>query len=179
MLRACGDVIAKDTSEPMLSSDFASRITAALPSVATMEPAGTFLQTRRDLRKRFWRRALGGIAPAAAAVLFFGVLVFPTDPNTTRVAGESYEATVKKAITPTLDAVSETTRAARTLNRLLEIPVDAVAVNNHAEQPTAADQAPKANPGLMEIFLSPFEDMLKSPDESAASNKAKPEIVRF
>ena len=77
MFRACAELITKDRPEAKLDSGFASRVVAALPRPGVSLP-DLGLRTRRERRRRFWWRVAGAGLPAAAAVLFFTVLVWPT-----------------------------------------------------------------------------------------------------
>jgi len=183
MLRACGDVIARDTSaEPELDSGFAQRVVAALPR--TNASAGLSLETRRARRQRFWRMAAGGSLPAAAAVLFFAVLIWPTqDPvsRQTEVLGESVVApAVEDMLDPTRDALAETQRSMHTLNKLLELPVQATGDDLRRGLDNMADAAPEDATdeaiSIMDILL-PFDRLIETPAKSGDS--ADDGIVRM
>lgn len=89
-VRACGDVIANDRSEPRLSGDFATRVLAELPAAPVLRLAP--VETRRTRRMRLLRGVMAGAMPAIAASLVFAVLLGPqirVNPNV--VAGIQYD----------------------------------------------------------------------------------------
>ena len=186
MLRACTDVVSKDHSEPSLDSGFAMRVVAALPKAA---PKGSSrLMTRRERRHRWVRLVAGGALPAAAAVLFFCVLIWPpAEPNVrpTFVLGASRGAVdasgVESVLNPALDAVTDMKRAARSLNQLLRISVDGARedVQQGLEQVEKSGTEPAPGLPFLEVFLQPFDEMLYPVESEPAGTTGDQEIERF
>lgn len=183
MFRACGEVIAKDHCAYELDSGFAGRVLASLPKTSPLA-ARSSLKTRRDARQRSWRLFVSSSVPAAAAILFFSVLVWPVGEQTGSPAGivrgvsvEATEATgVQQVAESTLDAVAEVTSSARSLNQILRISVDGARqdVDNGSEMAAA----PKLT--FTEIFLDPFRDFLQPIEEHPeATPSEKEDLVRF
>src|SRR5262249_13912268 len=76
LMRACGNVIARDRSEPLPATDFASRVMASLP--ARQSAGGTALiLTRRQRRRIVLERVVAGLIPAMAAMIALTVLILP------------------------------------------------------------------------------------------------------
>ncbi len=182
MFRACGEVIAKDHCGDELDSGFAGRVLASLPKTSPLA-ARSSLKTRRDARQRSWRLFISSSIPAAAAILFFSVLVWPVgeqvdSPGIVRgVSVEATEATgVQQVAESTLDAVAEAQSAARCLNQLLRISVDGARQDVDGGGELSA--APKIT--FTEIFLDPFRDFLQPMNEKPkATSPKKEELVRF
>lgn len=177
MFRACGEVIAKDRPEPMLDSGFASRVVAALPK--TDSTTGSGLQTRRSLRQRFWRLAIGSSVPAAAAVLFFAVLIWPSGGPFGEVKPAVYEKptdAVQGMVAPTLNAVTETQDAVKSLGKLQGILVDEVRHYVDEGEGTENDR-PEAT--ILDIFLQPFRDVLQPIEEQDVESPDDEKIIRF
>ncbi len=127
MTRVCGSVVAEDRSSPVLDSGFASRVVAEMQARGPIQRS--VLETRRARRQRLWRVVLNASLPAAAAVLLFSVLIWPTgDSEVSRkmVAGSSAvrASGVAGVVSPTLDAVGDTRKAAESLNQLVQIAGD-------------------------------------------------------
>lgn len=183
MFRACGEVIAKDRCDHLLDSGFAGRVLASLPKTSPLA-ARSSLKTRRDTRQRSWRLFISSGVPAAAAILFFSVLVWPVGEEPANPAGlvrgvsvEATEATgVQQVAESTLDAVAEAQSAARSLDQILRISVDGARQGVDGGAETAA--APKLT--FTEIFLDPFRDFLQPIEEpSEATSQEKEDLVRF
>lgn len=182
MFRACGEVIAKDHGAYELDSGFAGRVLAALPKTSPLASRSS-LKTRRDVRRRSWRLFISSSVPAAAAVLFFSVLVWPAgeqvgSPGIVRgVSVEATEATgVQQVAESTLKAVAEVTSSARSLKQIVQISVDDARQNVNSSAEVAA--APKIT--FAEIFLDPFRDFLQPiKKHPVATSPEKEELVRF
>ncbi|MFQ5502702.1 MAG: anti-sigma factor family protein [Phycisphaerae bacterium] len=191
MVRACGEVVAKDCSEPELESGFAMRVLAALPKTHPIGKPVT-LQTRRDQRQRFWRLAIGSSVPAAAALLFFSILIWPTNesaqPNGL-VLGETREATditgLEQVAGPTLDAFANTSHGVNSISQLVKLGVgearrgvDTPSVEIDLDRPRDPNQA------LYDLLLDHLQKFLQpdgeKPVEGSPSGSTEEEnIVRF
>ena len=182
MIRASAEVIAKDQPEPTLASGFAMRVLAAMPKPEA-DGEQSRPQTRREARKKFWRIVFAGSLPAAAAVLFFSVLIWPanetTGPNGL-VLGESVDATqatgLKTVTTPALDAVARTGHAAESLNQFLKLSVEEA---RHRVDAAVGKDGALPRITLTDIIFAPFRDFLKPVEESDVAPPDRPEIVRF
>jgi len=170
MIRAGGSVIAQDRSEPMLDSGFASRVVASLPKVKTN--VGARMETRRGRRQRMWRVAISVSLPAAAAVLFFSVLIWPssepdaapTDLRLKVVAGEVIESPTK--------ALENTRLATQNLNQLIEISAD------EARQDVKKELEKVREPATFtDLLFEPFTGLLDEPETETDLDEE--EIVRF
>ncbi len=176
MIRACGAVIAKDVSEPVLDSGFASRVVAKLQEAGPRGEAK--LETRRARRRRLWGVSVSAGLPAAAAMLFFGVLIWPsaeTAVSPKLVLGETVTSGVSEAVNPTLDAVADTRQAAEHLNRVLMISVGE-AGQEVAEGLERAQQLPATG---WQILLEPFKGLLEQPPSDGAPSDDDQDVVRF
>lgn len=174
MTRACGTVIGEDTSEPVLGSGFASRVVAELQKAS---PRGLGLEeTRRSRRRRYWRVALSASLPAAAAVLFFGVLIWPSPPTGVApedvplkiVLGHVGEAPVK--------AMENTKRAGYDLKGLIEISLDG------ARRDVEAGFRNAGGPGttLWDVIFEPFTGLLDdTPESEPGDDPDDTDIIRF
>ncbi len=184
MFRACGEVVEKDSPPVQLDSGFASRVVAALPRTHPLAEK-SLLPTRRDRRRRFWRVVAGTGAPAAAAALFFAVVIWPSGnaegPNG-HVAGVSATAidatAVKDDVSPALNAFETTERAAESLNTLSKIVVDGArkGVEKSTEDSVAE---PDPESALLDVFLAPFRDVLHPVKKADDTEPEKSDIVRF
>jgi hypothetical protein len=176
MIRVAGHVIASDHSGPSLKADFASRVVASLPSVGFGKPAG--LMTRRVRRRYQWRRVLSSGLPAAAAVLFFCVLVWPTTERNSRptlVKGKAVEVIgAKNVVDPPLGAIEATRQAADSVNRAFQMGIDEA----HRNVSQGLGQLKNPTISLLDIFLEPFNGLLDS-GRRAPAQTDKDEIVRF
>ena len=176
MIRVAGHVIASDRPEPGLKADFASRVVASLPGVGFGKPAG--LMTRRVRRRYQWRRVLSSGLPAAAAVLFFCVLIWPaTEKNSrpTLVKGKVMEVSgAKSVVDPPLGAIEATKQAADSVNRVFQMGIDEA----HRNVSQGLDQLKTQKMSLLDIFLEPFNGLLDS-GRRAPAQADKDEIVRF
>ncbi|MCG8406155.1 MAG: zf-HC2 domain-containing protein [Phycisphaerales bacterium] len=184
MFRACGEVIAKDPPEPRLDSGFASRVVASLPKANST--FGTGLQTRRSLRQRFWRLAIGTSVPAAAAVLFFAVLIWPSGGPYGQVLPAVYEKpadAVQGVVTPTLNAFEETQDAVKSLGKLRGILAADVQKNvgdarHYVDEGEGAENdGPEVT--LLDVLLQPFRDVLQPIEEQDTESPDEEKIIRF
>jgi hypothetical protein len=176
MIRVAGHVIASDQSGPSLKADFASRVVASLPSVGFGKPAG--LMTRRVRRRHLWGRVLSSGLPAAAAVLFFCVLVWPTTERNSRptlVKGKVMEVfPAKSVVEPTRDAIEAIKQPLDSVNRAWQMGIDEA--HRNVNQGLGELKTPKVS--LMDIFLEPFNGLL-DPGPRTPAETDKDEIVRF
>ncbi|MEE8386510.1 MAG: zf-HC2 domain-containing protein [Dehalococcoidia bacterium] len=176
MIRASGQVIAKDLSEPVLDSGFASRVVAQLQE--TGRRGESRLETRRGRRRRLWKMTISAGLPAAAAVLFFSVLIWPgaqTEVSPKLVLGETVTAGVKEVVNPTLAAVADTKQAAANLNQLLQISVGEA--RQGVEEGLERSQRPA--PTGWRLLLEPFTGLLDEPESEASAGEDDQDIVRF
>ncbi len=180
MLRACGDVIAKDDPNPVLPSGFASRVVASLARDASA-PVSAGLPTRRDRQQRYWRLAVSSFLPAAAAVLFLSVLIWPADgpagPHSLVRGVQKPAELVGENIQPALDVVSQVKADAAVLGEIVGLSVHEVrrdmAATKHAETPMSA---------FWEIFFElPSRELLAPPPatQEGPTPAADNNIVRF
>jgi len=182
MYRACSEVVEKDDSPVQLDAGFASRVVAALPRTHPLAEKST-LSTRRDRRRRFWQLVASTGAPAAAAVLFFAVVIWPSgapeEPNG-RVAGATaIDATaVKTVVNPALDAFQKTGCAVDSFSKISKLVADGArkGVVESAENPVAE---PDAESALLDVFLAPFRDVLHPVGRDDEAEPEKTDIVRF
>lgn len=182
MSRACETVIATDqTTDSQLDSGFASRVVASLQKsgMITASPALPGLETRRVRRNRLWRVGISAALPAAAAVLFFSILIWPpVQPDETPriVAGMAVEAIgAERIVQPALGAVVDTKDATNHLNRLITI------AGNDARQDveTKLQKAKKTSSSAWDlIFQEPFNGILDGA-QAEPSQSADKNIVRF
>lgn len=181
MMRACGDLIARDESEPVLDTGFASRVVASLPKKSAPAPD---LMTRRDVRQRFFRIFAGAGLPAAAAMLFLSVLIWPTSQDgivldetmkASDVTAPDVTTPVAGIVSPTIDTVRDTRETIRGVTDAFTKTVD----NVPELQPMEESSAPSTSqPSLLDAFLSPFKDAL-TPVPAASDKESDKEIVRF
>lgn len=179
MLRVCGEVIANDHSEPALEASFADRVAAVLPN--TSQGRSIRLVSRTARRRRFWQMAVSACLPAAAAILFFGILVWPTTEfgdRQTQVKGRAVEATgAGTLVDSTLGVLQGTQQAAEDVGRVLEVSMDEARRNVHQ----TLDELQKPVFSFMDIFLEPFTGLLDAENRSAVKDGTgdEEEIVRF
>lgn len=176
--RACGTVIGMDKSEPQIDSGFASRVVAALPKPATNlpEPASA-----APVRLRTWRSVFHVAVPAAAAVLFLSVLIWPplhpAESGTKIVAGTAVEAAgVEEVVGPTLGAMADTQQAATSLNQLFTI------AGSEAGRKAAAELRQADTPETAaweEMIFGPIRVLLEAPPPPPPPSTHKREIIRF
>lgn len=171
MMRACGDLIAKDAAEPILDAGFASRVVASLPK----RNAPSMLVTRRDNRAHFMKIFAGAGLPAAAALLFLSVLIWPTSNQREGIVLPETVTNVTPVdtlVSPAVDALIDTRDAFRELR-------DAVGTGINASElpPVAGAETATSQPSLLDAFLSPFKDAL-TPEAKETKDTDK-EIVRF
>jgi hypothetical protein len=175
MMRVAGHVIARDRSEPALSRDFAQRVVASLPTVGFGKPAG--LMTRRVRRLHLWRKVAGAGLPAAAAVLFFCVLVWPTTEKNTRptlVKAKVVEAVgASSFVEPTLDTLEGTRQAAHSVNRALQIGV--AEAQRNVRRGLEEFKTPASS--FLDFLEAPFKGLLDT--HRAPTDADQDGIVRF
>ncbi len=184
VLRAGADVISKDSAEPTLQPGFASRVVAAMMEQSRSPVASASVEYHGARRLRWRKYALAGGLPAAAAMVFLAVMIWPSaapQEPATLVAGVSVmdAAGVKDLTDETMAAVSDARQAAQSLNRLLHISADQAGQGVRAGLEQVGRQ-PKGEgaPTLVEILLQPFNHLLLS-DEPATTTDSSDEIVRF
>ncbi|MBN2562208.1 MAG: zf-HC2 domain-containing protein [Phycisphaerae bacterium] len=176
MLRACGTIIRTDRSEPPMPSGFASQVVAMLPKRAP--GGGSAVETRRARRQRLWRVAVSASLPAAAAVLFFSILIWPPAETTPRlVAGKAVEASgVEGVVNPTLGAMADTKQAAASLSQLLTIAGDEA--RRDVEAGLHNVKAPEITP-WEELIFGPFTGLLDPPESYSTEDADDKDLVRF
>ncbi len=180
MLRACGDVIAKGDPNPVLPSGFASRVVASLARDGSA-PLSAGLPTRRDRRQRYWRLAVSSFLPAAAAVLFLSVLIWPSEepagPRTLVLGVQKPADLVDENIHPALSAVSQVKADAAILGEIVGLSVHEVrrdmAASRQPETPLSA---------FWEVFFElPSRELLAPPPvtEEGPAPAADRKVIRF
>jgi hypothetical protein len=176
MIRVAGLVIAGDRAEPPMRADFAQRVVAALPTVGFGRPAG--LMTRRVRRQHLWRRAISASLPAAAAILFFCVLVWPTaekNARPTRVAGKSIEAVdLGSIVEPPWRALKDTKQAADNVDRVIQIGIDEAQRNVRR----SLEQLKTPAISFLDVLMEPFGGLLDT-NHRAPTQADEDEIIRF
>jgi hypothetical protein len=183
MTRASGTVIAKDRSEPSPDAGLASRVVAAFQ--ASSPRSRLAIETRRARRHRLWRVAIRASLPAAAAVLFFSVLLWP--PAGQDVAPEAIRPTIVAPIVieASTDAVKMAKRATNSLGQVIEISVDEVRQGFEAGLEKAglerAGLERTWNPGssFLDLLWEPFVGLLEPSEPESAEDADDREIVRF
>lgn len=181
MFRACEEVIQRDQDMPELDAGFASRVIANLPKPAvTITP-----RTRQDVRRRSWRIFAGAGLPAAAAILFLCVLVWPTTPEPNGIvlpakleAPATATTGVNEIVNPALNTMLGARNAIQDVTDTVEIGLK----DAGKELATDADASSATQPvSLLDVLFSPFSEALTPiPTEPDASeNDGKPELVRF
>jgi len=128
MVRACGNVILRDQSEPRAADDFAARVLMAMPRRDAAPSGSVVVLTRRQRRRIVLERIAAGFLPAAAAIVAFSILILPpVQPGTTgpdrragRVLGQSASRDmisptlalgVQDLVNPTLSSIDGASRA--------------------------------------------------------------------
>jgi|GEM_PF-1769038 len=186
MLRACGEVIAKDNETPALDEGFASRVMASLPTRELAEPmvATTIefeqVSTTQRILKAAWM-------PALAAMLFLAVLIWPTtdvDPNRPTgpgvVAGDSVTATnlgTRQVAEPALDSINFTRDALRDVSDVVTMSVGQVGESLQNGLDVKDPQSDEAAYSVLDILFAPME-MALTPEEQPAE-PTEDTIVRF
>jgi anti-sigma factor RsiW len=182
--RAAAHVLAKDFPEPSLDSGFASRVVAAM---AEKRPARTLpIKHRREQSSRWRRFAMVGSLPAAAAVVFLAILIWPSGDKSTRdtkVAGAATSVVdavgVKDIADPTLEAVAGARDAAQSLNQLLQISANEARQSMQDGLREIDSAAPRSEPpSLMELFFQPFDEVLR-PEKPATAKDGEKKVIRF
>ena len=174
MIRASGTVIAQDRAEPVLDSGFASRVVAELKKAG---PDGrSVTETRRARRRRRWRVGISASLPAAAAVLFFSVLVWPSGEPEVGPADLRPRLVLPETIEGPAQALANTKQATRDLNRLGKILVDQARLD--VEQGLQEAKRPELSP-WEEIIFGPFTGLLDPPTTKAPEESDGKDIVRF
>lgn len=185
LYRATGEVIARDRSEPRLTDDFTARLLAAIESSPRRRPMGPVrLQTRRALRERFWRLAFSVSVPAAAAMLFLGVMIWPTSEpvrNNGLVAGVSIRATdvvgMNEVADPAVSAVAETVRAAGSITEVQRLLVDQARLGVEERSLVVEPEMT-----LLRALLLPFSEVLDPSTQRENDKNTTPaadDVVRF
>lgn len=191
LLRVCGNVIARDHSEPPASPDLATRVLSALPRRPAAAPGNTVLLTRRQRRRIVLERVAASAIPAIAALIAVAVLAWPgkSSPRATPrepvrlIAGELQSAPVdvlgvRALLNPTLSTLSNTGRVAENLQEVYRLTL------NDARQQFAAPPATAARPSnfsgaLMMEMLHPLLSVMPPSDEGAPTSEPADDIVRF
>jgi hypothetical protein len=179
MFRACEEVIQRDQDMPELDAGFASRVMANLPKPAlTITP-----RTRQDVRRRSWRIFAGAGLPAAAAVLFLCVLIWPTTPEPNGIvlpAKLEAPATATTGINEIVDPALNTLIGTRDAIQNVTDTVGIGLKDAGKELANEAGVSPATQPvSLLDVLLSPFSDALTPIPMDASKNEDKPELVRF
>jgi len=178
MTRACGTVIGMDRSESQLDSGFASRVVAAMPKPAAS--TGPVVTLRPVIRARRWRAVLSIAVPAAAAVLFLSVLIWPPlhpEGGPRLVAGKAVEAAgVAEVVNPTLGAMADTRQAAASLNQLIEIAGGDAGRKAAAELREAETQEIAV---WEEVIFGSIRVLLEAKPPPPPPGKNEREVVRF
>lgn len=172
MIRASSSVIANDRCEPELDSGFARRVVASLPKPASKMGVG--METRRARRQRLWRVAVSASLPAAAAVLFFTILVWPSAQTDLAPTGLRPKVVAGEAIERPAKALEKTKRATHSLNQLIEISVDEA--RQDVEEGLEEARRPET---FVDLLLEPFTGLLDPPEAEAPDKDGDQEIVRF
>jgi len=173
MLRAVGDVIARDKAAPALDQDFASRVVASIP--AAIASNRSVAVPPRSLTWHLFTRLS---VPAAAAVLLMAIAFWPHEKDdTTRPTAVAGTTAVKQMVDPTLSAVADTQKTAANLNRLIKLSMDQ-ATQNVREEIARSGQLRRAGDdfSITDVLLQPIHDMLKNPAPAESDN---PDVVRF
>lgn len=180
LLRACGEVIALDQDAPALDAGFASRVVANLPKPAvSITPV-----TRQDIRRRYWHVFAGAGLPAAAAIVFLCVLVWPAPrPPEGIVLPATHEAAARvtgvvEIVNPAIGTLQGTRDAIRDVTDTVVIGM------NEAGRELTAHGEPEVKPvSLLDVLLSPFSEALTpisgSQGTPAADDGTEAEVVRF
>lgn len=181
--RAAAHVLAKDFPEPTLDSGFASRVVAAMAEKRPVR--ASTVKHRREQSSRWRRFAMVGSLPAAAAVVFLAILIWPSDDKATRdvrVLGASSVVDavgVKDIADPTLEAVAGARDAAQSLNQLLQISANEARQTMQDGLREIDSAAPRTEPpSLMELFFQPFDEVLR-PEKPATAKDGEKKVIRF
>lgn len=186
LLRVCGNVVARDRSEPEPAPDFAMRVLAALPKQApAVQP--TFILTRRQRRRILIERITAGALPAIAATIALFVLILPAtrpDSDTHRVLGESEQRQpvdalgVRSLIDPTLSTINDTNRAAGNLGGLARMTLDQARAQLEVRPPAVAPPPQAESGALMMELLHPLLSVLQ-PQPADVTDETPDDVVRF
>lgn len=182
--RAAAHVLAKDFPEPALDSGFASRVVAAMAEKRPVRKSPVLV--RREQSSRWRRFAMVGSLPAAAAVVFLAILIWPSEDRSTRdtkVAGAVTSVVdavgVKDIADPTLEAVAGARDAAQSLNQLLQISANEARQSMQDGLREIDSTAPRSEPpSLMELFFQPFDEVLR-PEKPATAKDGEKKVIRF
>jgi anti-sigma factor RsiW len=184
LLRACGNVIARDHSEPRPADDFAMRIMAALPKQAAATQPVVIL-TRRQRRRIILERIAAGAVPAIAAMVALFVLIYPatrpTEQHRVLGAAESRQAVdalgVRSLVDPALGTLNDTNRAAGNLGGLARMTLEQAREQIEAGARAAETPLPDGGALLMEL-LHPLMSVLQPPP-GANPTESTDDDVRF
>jgi hypothetical protein len=175
MVRVAGNVIAHDRSEPGPPKGLADRVVASLPNLTAGSKVN--LLTRRTRRRKMWQRAFSAGLPAAAAMIFFCVLIWPIDRQDLRptmVKGKAVEAVgATSVVDSTLGVLNQTRRTAESVDRIIAVSTDTASRSVQA----TLDQLKSRPMSFLDIFLEPFSGLLDQPPPKPGQNEQ--EIVRF
>lgn len=180
-LRASVEVISRDQPAPTLQPGFASRVVAAMMEQSRVPVA---VEVTRPRRWRWRSYAMAASLPAAAAIIFLAIVIWPSaapQEQPTLVAGVSVmdAAGVKNLTDETMAAVSDARQAAHSLNRLLHISADQAGQGVRAGLDRVDRSSDReGSPTLVDILFQPFNHLLL-PDSPANTTDAHDEIVRF
>jgi len=176
IIRVAGSVIAGDRSEPSPPRGLADRVVAALPGLNA--GSNVALLTRRTRRRKMWRRVFNAGVPAAAAMLFFCVLVWPSgrqDLRPTMVKGKAVEAVgATTVVDPTVGVLNQTRRAAESVDRILAVSADKASRDVQA----TLTQLKNRPISFLDMFLEPFSGLLDAPQSPKAGAEDQ-EVIRF
>lgn len=179
MVRAAGNVIAKDAPPVQLADDFADRVLASLPNLTQHAGTASNIVPRREQRRRAWRKIGAAAFPAVAAVLFFSIIIWPTaEIGNRRTAVRGASAVqgigVDDVVNSTLHAFDDTRSAAESMGQILTISMDEA----HKTMQQDIEKANRPQTSIMDIFLEPFTGMLEETQRPAMDEDGH-EIVRF
>jgi len=186
LMRACGNVVARDRSEPRLADDFAMRVLTALPKAASHSASQPmYILTRRQRRRLILERVAAGAIPAIAAAIVLFILILPAsrpDVEVHRVLGASESRQpvdalgVRSLVDPTLATLSDTHRAAGNLGDLARLTLEQAREQLESAPPAAQTPPPESGALFMEL-LHPLMSVLQPP--AGAEPAQSDEIVRF
>jgi len=191
LLRVCGNVIARDFSEPPASPGLASRVLDSLPRRPAAAPGSTVLLTRRQRRRIVLERVAASAVPAIAAMIAVAVLAWPGDspPRATQpdpirvVAGDLQSAPVdvlgvRALVDPTLSTISNTGRVAENLQEVYRLTLHD-ARQQFTGPPATAARPSNFSGALMMELLHPLLSIMPPSDENAPTSEPAGDIVRF
>ena len=172
MLRAVGDVIARDSVAPRLDSGFAQRVVAAIPKPVASVP---------HHRPLAWRTLTRAGLPVAAASILLAVLFWPQHHDASKTPRVLGMVAYKHVVDPAIDAVSDTQKAAENLKQLVEIGINQARADVKKGMEKAEARSSKANRPVFitDILLMPFDEVLNPPAPAPAEQSSGGDTVRF